>query len=114
MNPFRLSSLENFIKIDMFIGISEPFLSPHHMSDFHLPVINNIGEMKSRPFIASDYDEIINGLKRNFTKDFIFKGFWPLNKIIFYSYGVRFFVVDTMFDLLEGKVSTFARVDKCA
>ena len=84
----------------MFIGISEPFLPPHHMSDFHLPVINNIGKMKSRPLIAPDYDEIIDCLKRNLSEDFVFKGFWPFNKVIFNPYGVRLFVADTMFDLL--------------
>lgn len=108
MNPFRFWSLENFIKIDMFIGIGQPLFPSHHMSDFHLPIINHIRKMKSWPLITPNYDEIIDWPKRNFSKNFIFEGWRPLDKIIFYSYWVRLFIVDTNFDFFKRKISTFA------
>lgn len=113
MNPLRLGCIENFVKVDMLIGVSQPLLSSHDMSNFHLPVINDVGKMKSWPSIAPDYDEIINCLKRNFPKNLVFEGLRPLNQVVFNSYRVRLFAVDTLFDLLEGKASAFARIHIC-
>ena len=64
MNPFRWFYFKNSIQINMFISISQPFLSPHNMCNLHLPIINNISQMKSRPSITSHYHKIIKLLER--------------------------------------------------
>ncbi len=43
----------------MFAGIGKPLFSSDDMSDFHLPIINNVGEVESGPAVFFDDDEII-------------------------------------------------------
>jgi hypothetical protein len=56
------------------------------MSNLHFPIINNISEVESWPFIASYYNEIIYGLKGYLSKYFVIKSFGPFYKVILDPY----------------------------
>ena len=73
----------------MFACVSEPFLSSDDVSDFHFPVINNIGKMESRPTIFFDDDKIIKFGKRNRPVILINKYWRDLKKIAPDSYSIR-------------------------
>ena len=61
------------IEIDMFVGVGEPFLPPHHMRDLHLPIVDYIREVESRPPVLPDHHKVIQRFKLQLPKDLILK-----------------------------------------
>jgi len=112
MHKLRYGCSKNRIKIDMFISIGQPFLSSHYMSNLHLPVINNISKMESRPPIFSHYDKIIQILKFQHSKNLIYKSIGHLLEVTFNSNCILLFIFYFSFDLLKGQISTGSRIGK--
>jgi len=84
----------------VFIGIVEPFLSSNDMRDFHLPVINDVGEVEGRPAISSDYDEILQCLEIHFAVYLISKVLGKREEVSFDAYCVWMALLQSFTDLL--------------
>ena len=100
MHKCRNRSLKHLIEIYVFIGIVEPFLSSNDMRDFHLPVINDVGEMEGRPAISSDYDEILQWLEIHFAVYLISKVLGKREEVSFDAYCVWMALLQSFTDLL--------------
>ena len=91
----------------MFAGISQPFLSSNYMSNFHFPIINHIGKMKSGPSIFFHDNKVIKLYKIYSSIIFIYEKWWRLKNISSDSDCIRLSTKNTLFDLFHGEFWTF-------
>jgi hypothetical protein len=59
MSKFGYGSSKDSVEIDMLVGIGEPLFTSHDVGDLHLPVVDNISEVKGGPAVTSDDHEIV-------------------------------------------------------
>jgi hypothetical protein len=81
MNKLWGSESKYTVKVHMLIGISEPFFASHNVSNPHLPIVYNVGEVEGRPAIRSHNHKVIDGLELKFSEDFVLKGLWQGDEV---------------------------------
>lgn len=110
MDEFRNGCTKKRVKIDMLIGIGEPFLPSHYMGYLHLPVIYHVRQMESRPSVLPHYHEIVQTLELQLSKDLIVESCRGLDIISLDSDSILLLVFDFGSYLIQGEPATSAIV----
>ncbi len=110
MKEFRDCCTQNFVQVNMFAGICEPFFASDHVCDFHFPIINYIGEMECRPTVFFYDYKIIEFNKGDCAIILVGKYRRDLKKIGPDSDCIRLTFENSLFDLLKSQSGAFAIV----
>lgn len=104
------SGTQNFVQVNMFACICQPFLTSDNMSDFHFPIINYISKMKGRPTVFFNDNEVIEFSKRHNAIILVYKNRRNLEKITSDSDCIRFSFYNSFLYLLKGHFGAFSIV----
>ena len=78
----------------MLISVGQPLLTSHYVCDLHLPVVNHVCEVESRPPVFAHYNEVVQGFELQFSEDLIKEGGGHGEEIGFDSHCVRLVILD--------------------
>jgi hypothetical protein len=77
----------------MLARIGQPLLSSHDMSNLHLPIVDDIGEVKSGPPVALNNYKVIKLGNLHLPIDFVMESFRHCEDIGFNPNCIVFFVL---------------------